>query len=573
MNVLAFRPKVRSRFYPWFGHNSSACLLNENGIVAAAEEERFNRIKQSGDFPVESIRFVLDEADLSVADIDEVAVTRDPMLDNKRLQPRHTEDLLPSSAEDAYVLFQHTAVRLANHLDRPRTDISNAFADEFNEHIDDKITYVPHHRCHAASAFYCSDFDDQVTITLDASGEYDSTVLWDEQLDRVKTFSNENSLGIFYNVGTEYLGFRPNRDAGKVMGLASYGNYREEFDEAFKEITTVEYGGYDVSELMEHGTDLLEEFFGEKRVYPEEITQRHKDFAYHLQLRLEEIVTSLVRSHVEQTGCGTVALAGGVAMNCKLNREVKNLDCVEDLFIQPAANDSGLCLGAALDVGNRRRGHTPDFDFDNVYLGSAYQNEEIASILDRAKLDYERTDEIAKRTAKLLDDGYLVGWFQGRMEFGARALGNRSILANPSSQEYKDKVNLNVKDRENWRPFAPSILYEDREEYLVDGDESPYMILLDEIKEEKQDQVAAITHTDGTCRPQTVRKQTNERYHTLISEFKKLSGLPVVLNTSFNTSGEPIVESPQQAISDFASTGLDALAIGEYLLTKPTVDL
>jgi carbamoyltransferase len=546
--------------------------VNESGIVAAAEEERFNRIKRSGKFPEGAIEYVLEEADLSPEDIDTVAIPRKPILDNKRLQPRHLNDLILASAGEALRLVNHTAVRISNHLDKPRTAISDEFREAFSEDIEDRITYVPHHRAHASSAFHCSGFDEQIGLTMDGSGEYESTVLWNASLERERTFSNENSMGLFYRVGTKYLGFRGSRDAGKVMGLASYGEYRDEFAAAFEEITSVDSGEYNVSAVVDGDVEFLEKHFGERRVYPEKITERHQDFAYHLQRRLEDIVLSLVRNHVSNTGCHNVSLAGGVGMNCKLNREIKNLDCVNNLFIQPAANDSGLSLGAALDVLADETTDDPEIQFNNVYFGPQYQIDSVESLLNRTKLEFERADDVERKTAQLLHDGYLVGWFQGRMEFGARALGNRSILANPSEEEYKDLVNLNVKDRENWRPFAPSLTHEAREEYLVNGDESPYMILLDEVKDQKQQEVPAVTHVDGTCRPQTVRREANPRYYDLLDEFGKLSGTPVLLNTSFNVAGEPIVESPEQAIRDFSSTGLDVLVLNEYIITKPTVD-
>jgi carbamoyltransferase len=354
------------------------------------------------------------------------------------------------------------------------------------------------------------------------------------------------------------------------MGLAPYGEYRRDFAEKFDQL--IEYGGgnYDVTSLFEHDDPIgtLESLFGDRREYSDELTQRHKDFAYHLQLKTEEIVTHLVEHYVDQTGITKVGLSGGVAMNCKLNREVMNLECVDELFIQPAANDVGVSLGAALSGYKAATDEDPVERFDNVYFGSEYSNDHIEEVLRGGKLDFEQVEDAPKRAATLLADDHLVGWFQGRMEFGARALGNRSILANPRSQDSLDQVNKNVKHREAWRPFAPSLLYEAREEYLVNGDESPYMILLDDVDEDKHNEIPAVVHVDGTTRPQTVRKEQNERYYELISHFEELTGTPVVLNTSFNVSGEPIVESPKQALSDFYLTGLDALLIGDYLVQK-----
>jgi carbamoyltransferase len=353
------------------------------------------------------------------------------------------------------------------------------------------------------------------------------------------------------------------------MGLASYGEYREEFATAFDKLVSYGGGEYDVTSIVntENPIEVFEEHFGDRRIYPEPFTQRHKDFAFHLQLKTEQILKHLVKYYVQETGVSDIALAGGVFMNCKANRIIKNLDCIDSIFVQPAANDSGVCLGAALEGYRMATGNKPAPNFNHVYFGPEYNNNNIEQILDESKLEYEKTD-VVEAVAKLLAEGKLVGWYQGRMEFGARALGNRSILANPRKSDSVDRVNKFVKNREPWRPFAPSIKFEAKNEYLVDGDESPYMILLDEVKDEKKEEVPSIVHVDGTTRPQTVRRETNKKYYNLITEFEEITGTPVVLNTSFNVSGEPIVESPQQAIQDFYSTGLDVLALGDYLLTK-----
>ncbi|MFB6201233.1 MAG: carbamoyltransferase C-terminal domain-containing protein, partial [Halorhabdus sp.] len=336
----------------------------------------------------------------------------------------------------------------------------------------------------------------------------------------------------------------------------------------FDELIDVGDGHYDVTAVCRGGVSLLEEYFGPASEETATFSKAHEDFAYHLQSKTEEIVKSLVRSHVEATGVTNVALAGGVAMNCKLNRELANLDCVDELFVQPAANDSGICLEAALEGHRLVTGEDPDIGLTELYYGPDYSRREIGDALTDCKLSYERVDDICASVAELLADGQVGGWFQGRMEYGARALGNRSILANPRTAESVDRVNETVKHRESWRPFAPSILFEARDEYLVHADEAPFMILLDSVHEHKRDEIPAVTHVDGTTRPQTVRKSVNERYYRLIEEFETLTGTPVVLNTSFNVAGEPIVESPRQALADFYSTGLDFLALGDYLLVK-----
>jgi carbamoyltransferase len=572
MYTLGIAPHLGERGYIdfWGGHDSGAALLKDDEVVAAVEEERFVRIKRADDFfPKHSIRYVLDAADISISDIDVIGIGRDPT----RYKYKYTDDpwsLVPKSLGEAYDSFRKIGKLGAAMKDWHVTQVEGMINDLFDESVDADFYSISHHRSHAASAHYCSGFDEKITLTVDGAGEYESTVLWDENLNRLKTISPRgNSIGRFYTRGTNYLGYQYGRDAGKVMGLASYGEYRDDFAKHFDEIVDIGDGTYDVMEIegAEDPVAVFESYFGERSHTTDSYSQRHKDFAYHLQLKTEELLTSLVKYHTSETGVSNLALAGGVAMNCKSNRIIKQMDEVENLFIQPAANDSGICIGAALEAYKQATGTEPDVDFRHVYYGPKYESSEIAATLNETKLDYQKTD-VCERAAELLADGKLIGWFQGRMEFGARALGNRSILADPRTASARDNINKHVKHREEWRPFAPSLLNEAREEYLVHGDEAPFMILLDSVAEDKQDEIPAVTHVDGTTRPQTVEKEVNEKYHRLIKEFEKITGIPVLLNTSFNVSGEPIVESPQQALQDFYATGLDALVLGDYIITK-----
>lgn len=565
--VLGLKPSIGKRYFGW--HDAGACLLKNGKIVSAVEEERFTRNKRAPQtFPKQSIQYVLDDNNLEINDIDAIAIGRDTRVYSEYIkQYPLSGNGYPISKRVLGDLYRTAQAYRGKAKKIVKNEINNIFGEQ---PLTADFYEIPHHRCHAASAHYCAPFDKHLTITIDAQGEYDSTVVWDDQLTRIKTFPRHNSVGYLYSRGAKYLGYRGGQDAGKVMGLAPYGKHRKEFEEYFDELIPVSKGTYDASAIPNASdpVELFESYFGERRVHPEEFTQRHKDFAYHLQLKTEEIVKSLCKYYIENSQFDKLSLAGGVAMNCKTNREVMNLDCIEDLFIQPAANDSGICLGAALEGHKRHVGLNPDPEFSHVYFGPKYDNDRIKSSLEGYKLEYQTPDDICRRTAELLADGNLVGWFQGRMEFGARALGNRSILADPRTEESLNRVNKNVKNREPWRPFAPSLKYEARDEYLVGGDESPYMILLDTVQTEKRDQIPAVTHVDGTTRPQTVRKQDNKKYYRLIEEFESITGVPVLLNTSFNVSGEPIVESPAQAIQDFYSTGLDALAIGDHLLQK-----
>jgi carbamoyltransferase len=554
----------------WGNHDPGACLLRDDSIVAIAEEERFSRNKRGEhEFPTEAISYVLDEEGITLSEIDLVGIGRDPRLRLKWLR-NHPRDVAPgvSMEKNARVLEQLMTVGGAYAGAHIRV-VEDKLGD-----VDAEFRSIPHHLSHAASAAYCAP-DDYITVTWDAEGEHDSTVLYDENLNRMKTFAKDNSLGWFYSHGTKHLGYSHGSDAGKVMGLASYGEYRQEFAEAFDKLTSSSPGTYDVTALTGWGTDaheVLDKHFFKQKKTPTEFTQEHRDFAYHLQRRTEMIAKNIIHGHIQETRNSCVALAGGVGMNCKLNREILNADFVDKLFIQPAANDSGICLGAALEAYHQETGKRPDVEWSHVYYGPQYSSDQINDLLNGSKWEYECVDDICSVVAELLADGYLIGWFQGRMEFGARALGHRSILANPTDTLFRDQVNENVKHRESWRPFAPSLLVEARDDYLVHGEKAPFMILLDKVHEEKQSEIPAVTHVDGTTRPQTVTEDTAPRYYRLISEFANRTGVPVILNTSFNMAGEPIVESPMQALKDFAATGLDALAVGDYLVTKNSVN-
>ena len=570
MNVLGINPTMRSWYGTrWGNHDPSATLVTNGQVANAAEEERFVRIKRAPKphFPARSVEFVLTENDMDLSNIDVIAIGWDH-----------------SNLVNQFQLLKEFNPPSLFGLDRLYKTLKTAYAVKRNNQIqqieiklkqlnlgcfDGKYIEVSHHRSHAASAAYCSGYDDQIIITMDGAGEGEATVIWDADLNRIAQFSTSNSLGLFYHAGCEFLGFRW-VDAGKVMGLASYGEYDEQIAEVFANYTSSDNGQYDVTNFQNGNYEIWKQELGFERSRGEPITQTHKNFAFHLQLTLEKIVKDLISFYVNSTGVGQIAIAGGVAMNCKLNREIKNMEVVEELFVQPAANDTGISLGCALEAHRQCVGTAPEVNLNNVYFGPKYSDRDIETVLKNNKLEFTKYSEnkVCSEVAKLLANQKLVGWFQGQMEFGARALGNRSILADPRSHEMRDNVNYNVKKRESWRPFAPSILYDQSREFLKYGDEANYMIILDEVKKSKQQGVAAITHVDGTTRPQTVRKEQNQKYYNLINEFYKITGVPLILNTSFNVAGEPIVESPNQAIADFYRTGLDALAIGNYLLKK-----
>lgn len=574
--TLGIKPSLGTEYRfvdMWGEHDPGACLLKGEKIVAIAEEERFSRNKRGLlEFPHNAIEFVLNQGGIDLSDVDVIGIGRDPRF-NLRWARRWPEYITPGLDLEKNAKVAQRLMTLAGSFAKAHVRVVEDRLESHGE-INAKQYSISHHEAHAASASYCAPTN-VITLSIDAQGEYDATVLWDEDLNRVQTFGRENSIGYFYSSGTTHLGYDHGSDAGKVMGLASYGEENPEFERLFEQETSTGTDDYDVTSITSPSNNskrILEKFVPEKDE-PSEFTSDDKDFAYHLQKRTEEIVTELVRGHVSRMGNRDVALAGGVAMNCKLNREIHNMDCVDSLFVQPASNDSGVCLGAALQAYRKATDRKPNPEFTHVYYGSQYSNDDIHGALSRSKWKYHRCEDICATAADLLADEYIVGWFQGKMEYGARALGHRSILANPTESESLHAVNEHVKNREPWRPFAPSLLADHADEYLVHADDSPFMILLDEVKKSKQDIIPAVTHVDGTTRPQTVTEAESPKYYRLIREFGDRTGVPVVLNTSFNVSGEPIVESPFQALQDFSATGMDALAMGDYLVTKPRVTL
>jgi carbamoyltransferase len=377
----------------------------------------------------------------------------------------------------------------------------------------------------------------------------------------MKTVSNQGSWGLAYELVTEALGFRRHSGEGKTMGLAAYGTPNPdglpfvEWDQDIPAINPKKRKAF-VASLQPRSEDSP-------------LTQEHKDLAATLQTTLETAVTKMAAWLYEQTGSRNLCLAGGTAMNCSMNGKLAQLPFVDNIFIQPVAHDAGTALGAALSVYVEKSGTRPNWRMEHAYWGAAYNNEEIELALKSfSGISYHQSKDICLETAQVLTEGKVVGWFQGRFEAGARALGNRSILANPSLPKMKDKVNIKVKNREPWRPFAPSMLIEAIDRYIENPVLSPFMILAFDTKPETRSEIISAVHVDGTCRPQTVEKQTNPRYWELIQRFNELTGIPVLLNTSFNVKGQPIVNTPHQAIDTFLNCGMDVLAIGDFLVTK-----
>lgn len=441
---------------------------------------------------------------------------------------------------------------------------------------------VSHHLCHAAGSFFISPFESAAILSLDGSGEWSTSFLGRGAGNRVETVGETffpDSLGSFYEAATEYCGFKVNYDEGKTMGLAPMGN-PETF---YKDIRKMVSIGPDGTISLDQSW-FTHQYWGEKRCgkkfeetfgparssssAKEKFEQRHLDVAAGFQRVLEECGLELARQLHAKTGEKNLVIAGGVSLNSVMNGRILRETPFEDVYIMAAAGDNGTSIGAAYYVYNSILGNPRSFVHLDPYLGTSYSNEDIKKVLDEAKVKYEYHEDVAKVTAQLLHENNIVGWFQGRMEIGPRALGCRSILADPTDPRMKDKINAEVKHREAYRPFAPSAIVEARNDYFDIGVEDPFMLKVCNVLKDKQQVLPAITHVDGTARLQTVSAETNPLYHRMISEFGKLSGVPVVLNTSFNIMGEPIVESPINALRCFYSTGLDCLVIGNYVLRK-----
>lgn len=561
------------------GHDPSVVIFNGSNLLFAAEEERFTREKHaSNTFPKQSLIAGLERVGIELCDVSEILLsydrTREPYL-----RPFLKDHIESQNGVLSKVGLIKTQIREAieDAIEKKYSSSDEIFHDIRSE-LRSVGSPVPpikariHHNCHAASAFHVSPFDEALVLTIDGRGENESTVVWDansDGLDRLQSYEYPNSLGRFFGGITKYLGFREKNGEGKVMGLAPYGSPNKKIRSVL--LDEIEIGpDYDVTSLIKGGYEgtvkKLEELFERPRQQTtSEFDDWCKDLAYVVQSILEEIVCSIVSTNLPKVNTGNVGLAGGVALNCKMNKKVMEVDDVDEVFIQPAAHDAGVALGAVLLELE------PDSvsEMESVYSGTEYPMPEIREILNRNKIYYEEPDELEKEIAKYIADGKIIGWYQNRMEFGPRALGNRSILADPRSIKSRDKVNKYVKHREEWRPFAPSLLEEHAGEFLKDYESSSFMIKTFNTTKKATDSIPAVLHpADNTTRPQTVSKEVNERYWNLISEFSKITGVPVLLNTSFNDHGEPIVENPKDALRSFYGMGLDILVLGDYVIKK-----
>ena len=547
-------------------HDSSACLVRDGRLEVALAEERLSRVKHDCGFPLLAIRACLKAAGLRPDDVDFVCFGWP--------EPRHTylHDLKCFLAGDHPVTFP-AALNSSRHFLSMwhQRGGGNRFTHAFGP-VKARFRYVDHHLAHAISAYAYSGFDEAAVLVLDGRGAWEATSIWhgkNGRLEPVLTLPWPNSLGLFYAAFTEYLGFVPNSDEWKVMGLAPYGQPGIRLGDFIQQ--NHELYSVNAQTLLGHANSFsagIEPQLGPRRTPETEIDTRHKDVAWAVQDACEEAMLALAELAVKKTGCRNLCLAGGVALNSKANGKILATGRVEQIFVQPAASDDGVALGAALAPYMETGGSLPTTKMRHAYLGVEFSDAEIEKTLQTYKLRYTRLSDSASAAAELLAQGKILGWFQGRMEFGPRALGSRSILADPRDPEMNAKVNNAVKFREWWRPFAPSMLKEVAPEYIESATDSPFMILTAQVRQEKRSVIPSVTHVDGSARPQTVEADVNPLYWRLIREFGMRTGVPVIMNTSFNLRGEPIVRAPTDAIRTFYSSGLDALVLGSFLIEK-----
>lgn len=547
-------------------HDSSACLARDGDLVFAVAEERISRVKHDARFPVNAIRACLDFGRVKASELDEVCFGWQAAGAGFRHDLKcYATGRMPASYANG---LSSTLYFLSMWHQEGGT---KRFAQNFGE-TKARMRFVDHHLAHAISAYAYSGFEDAAVVVMDGRGAWEATSIWrghDGRLEHVLTIPFPDSVGYFYSEFTEYLGFQRNSDEWKVMGLAPYGKPGVDL----RVFIEPDAGPYKVHarKFVANGAGPFTEIvkrLGPSRVAESEIEERHKDVAYAVQEACEIAMMSVVKMALEKTKSRNLCLAGGVALNSKANGKILASGLIEKMFVQPAASDDGVALGAALAPYLDGGGRLPTKAMRHAYLGPAFDDEAIEHALRTYKLKYSRASDVAAIAAELLAGGKILGWFQGRMEFGPRALGSRSILADPRDPEMSAKVNNAVKFREWWRPFAPSIKKESAGEYLESATDSPFMILTAQVRPEKRGVIPAVTHVDGSARPQTVEKEINPLYWRMIDEFEKRTGVAVVMNTSFNLRGEAIVHTPTDAIRTFFSSGMDALVIGSFVVEK-----
>jgi carbamoyltransferase len=552
-----------------FYHDSAACLLRDGEVIAAASEERFTRKKHDAHFPTHAVRFVLERGGITVKDLDYIGFYDKPLLKFERILTTYLGTFprsLPSFLKAMPVWL------------REKLWVPQQIQKELG--YDVPILFAEHHQSHAASSFLVSPFREAAILTVDGVGEWATSTLGvgrDRQIEILQEIRFPHSLGLLYSAFTYFLGFKVNSAEYKVMGLAPYGEpkYVQAIldhlievrdDGSFK--INMDYFSYDYGLTMTDGA--FSKLFGMGvREGESRLEQHHKDLAASIQKVLEIVVLNMANYLHRTTGLNKLCMAGGVALNCVANGRIQRETAFKEIFIQPAAGDAGGAVGVASFIYHSVLGHERRWTWPHAYFGPEYSTAEVRAFLDQEGVKYrelERADLLSE-TARLIAEQNVVGWFQGRMEFGPRALGGRSILADPRDPKMRDTLNMKIKFREGFRPFAPSVLAERASEYFEMDCDSPYMLLVAQVRPEKR-VIPSVTHVDGSARIQTVRREENELYYDLIAEFDRQCGVPVIINTSFNVRGEPIVCTPADAYRCFMRTHMDQLVMDRFVLDK-----
>ncbi|MDC1378688.1 carbamoyltransferase [Pelagibacteraceae bacterium] len=589
-----------------FYHDSAACILIDGKIVAAAQEERFTRKKHDPSYPYNAVEFVLNYSNLKLSEVSQIVFFEKPFLKFERLLETYV-----AFAPKGFLSFCKAMPLWINEKLFQKNLLFNQLKrHDVNYKLDENIFFSDHHLSHAASAFFPSPYDEAVVLTADGVGEWATTTVAigkGNDLEIKKEIHFPHSLGLLYSAFTYYTGFKVNSGEYKLMGLAPYGE--PIYEKKIKRLIDIKEDGtfrldqkyFNYATGLTMTNDKFDNLFGQKRRDPnsEKLTKFHMDIAASIQKVTEEIMIKLAKSIRKDYGIKNLCLAGGVALNCVANGKILQENIFDNIWIQPAAGDAGGSLGAALALWHieqkNKRVVNPNDSMNGSYLGCEYSQDQIEKELQSIGANFETLnyDDLINQTSENLSNEKAIGWFQGRMEFGPRALGSRSILGDPRSEKMQKTLNLKVKYRESFRPFAPSILQEDLSNWFDINVESPYMLLVANIKSEKKiemtdeqkklfgidklnikrSDIPAVTHVDYSARIQTVKHSTNKRYYDLISKFKEKTGCPVIINTSFNVRGEPIVNTPTDAFNCLMGTELDYLVIGNCILDKKKQNL
>lgn len=554
-------------------HEADVVLVKDGKIIAAINEDRITRTKHQSDFPINSIKEILRITKIPPENIDAIAIpgqsSMDSYLDRVKKFPETRN------------IFSILSFPLLKSGEKFMKKIMSIFG------INAPIYYVPHHMSHAAGSFYSSAFDDAIVFTFDGEGDSESTTVnvGNDGIEKLKGYPTMPSFGHFYARATYTCGFKVDDGEGKTMGLAPYGDPKilyDKFDDYIKVDGTdldTSFGQIifdkkvDVDDKKNFAYYRYNRPIKDNPFLPFKETHKREDIAAAAQALLEDKVSKFVSNWVEKTGKSKVCLAGGVTLNVKLNKKIRELKGVEDIFIFPNPGDSGSAAGAALDVCHKLSGERSSERLEAPYFGTGYTNQEIEEEINKFGLKYEKLDNPAKTGAELLAQGKVIGWFQGRLEYGPRALGNRSVIADPRYPETRERINHLLKQRDWFMPFAPSMLDEAKDEYLEDPSESPFMIMAYDAKDRVAKDLGAVTHVDGTVRPQTVKKKANPIYWELIKNVENEIGIPAVLNTSFNRHGVVIVRTPGEALDHLVWGAIDLLIMGDYLVEREFVKI